>query len=103
MTKLELSEGQPAPALGGPHQGAEHQLQDRLLAKAVRNDLQPTPLLAEETLEQVGCPGRSTVRDRQAQMRDASFEVVLEAGNSARQAAGMVGADAGGEVTSDRA
>ena len=78
LTKLELGEAQAAPALGGAHQGTEHQLQNRLLAEAVRNDLQPTPLLDEETLEEVGGPDRSAVRDWQAQMRNAGFEVVLE-------------------------
>ena len=53
LTKLELGEGQAAPALGGAHQGAEHQLQHRLLAEPVRDDLQPTPLLDEQSFEEI--------------------------------------------------
>ena len=47
LTKLELSEAQAAPALGRTHKRAEHELEHRLLAEAVRDDLEPSPLLDE--------------------------------------------------------
>ncbi len=37
LTKLELSEAQAAPALRRTHKGAEHELEHRLLAEAVRD------------------------------------------------------------------
>ena len=43
-----------APALGGADKCRIHQLQDSTLGKGAGNDRDAQPLLAEETLEQVG-------------------------------------------------
>ena len=76
-------------------------LRHGLLAEGVGDDLQPPALLDEQALEEVRGPDRAAVGDRHPQMRDAGLEVVLEAGDRARQLALVVGDDAGGEVAGD--
>ena len=41
--------------------------------------------------------------DRQAQMRDTGFEVVVEAPHGSWQAVGIISHDAGAQITRDRA
>src|SRR4051794_33252117 len=53
--------------------------------EAVRDDLEPSPLLAEEALQKIRRPRRAAMRHRKPQVGDAGLEVVLEAGDRARQ------------------
>src|SRR3954469_16706931 len=85
LTKLELGEAQAAPALRRTHKRAEHELEHGLLAEAVRDDLEPPPLLAEEALQKIRRAGRAPVRHRKPQVGDTGLEVVLKAGDRARQ------------------
>jgi hypothetical protein len=64
LTGLEFDEAQSASSVGRADQGAEHQLQHRLLAEAVRDDLQPSHLRDEQALQQVRRPRRPAVLDR---------------------------------------
>src|SRR6516165_2465036 len=80
LTLLELADLDPAPALGGTDKCGIHQLQNGALAKAMRDDLGASPLLAEQPLEQIGGADRPAVAERKLQMRDARREVVIEAG-----------------------
>src|SRR3954451_1152197 len=82
LTKLELSEAQAAPALRRTHNRAEHELEHRLLAEAIRDDLEPSPLLDEEALQEIRGAGRAAMRHRKPQVGDAGLEVVFEAGGS---------------------
>ena len=43
------------------------------------------------------------MRDRQAQVRDAGLEIVLETGERTGQDVGVIGADAGRQLSGDRA
>src|SRR4051812_36867045 len=101
LTKLELSEAQAAPALRRTHKRAEHELEHRLLAEAVRDDLEPSPLLDEEALQKIRRPRRAAMRHRKPQVGDAGLEVVLEAGDRARQQRAVIGPNALGEVARD--
>jgi hypothetical protein len=56
---------------------------DRFLAEGIRNDLEAAALLNEQTLEQIRGPNCPTMGHREAQMRNAGFEVVHEARNRA--------------------
>jgi hypothetical protein len=51
-----LEEVGSATGLGGAYQRTKHQFGNRLLAEAVRNDLQPPTLFDKETFKQVGPP-----------------------------------------------
>ncbi len=74
LSEFELREAQAAPALSGSDERAEHELEHRLLAEAIGNDLQPSTLLDEQPFEEVRRPCETTMRDRQAQVRDAGLE-----------------------------
>jgi hypothetical protein len=71
--------------------------------EGVWDDFEAPPLLDEQTFEKVRGLGRPPVRDRYAQVGDASFEVVREAGDRAGQLGLEVGDHAGGELASDGA
>jgi hypothetical protein len=90
---------QTPPAFGRAYQRTEHQFKNRLLAEAIRDNLQPPALLDEETFEQIGCARRAAMRNGQPKMRDAGLEVIVEAGDRGRQRGGVIGADAIGELT----
>lgn len=53
-----------------------YQLQDRAFPERVRDDLHLASLLAEEAFEQIRRPDDTPVRDAEAEMRNARFEVV---------------------------
>ncbi len=78
---LESGDLDQAPAVGGPDHGAVHELEDRLFAKGVGNDLEAPALLDEQALQKVRCADGAAVIDRHPQVRDAGLEVVLEAGD----------------------
>jgi hypothetical protein len=61
-----------------PDECAEHELEHRLFAEAVGNDLQPSPFLDEQLFEEIHRPCEATVRDREPQVRDAGLEIVLK-------------------------
>lgn len=98
LAALEVGDLDRAPALGGADHGTEHELEHGFLAEGVGDDLEPPALLDEEPFEQVCRPDRPAVGDRQAQVRDAGLEVVLETGDGARQLALIVANDAIGQV-----
>ena len=79
LAALEVGDPDRPPALGGADHGAEHELEDGLLAEGIGDDLEAPALLDEQALEQVGCADRAAVRDGHAQVCDAGFEVVLSA------------------------
>jgi hypothetical protein len=58
---LEVGELDRPPALSSPDHGAEHELQDGLLAKGVGNDLQAPALLNKEPLQEVRRTDRAAV------------------------------------------
>ena len=93
LSELELGEAQAAPSFGGSDEGAEHELEHRLLAEAIGNDFQPPPFLDEQPFEQVRRPCETTMGDRQAQVRDAGLEMVLETGERTGQDVGVIGAE----------
>ena len=72
-----------SPAFRGSDHGREHELEDRLLAPCVGDDLEPAALFDEKSFKQIGRPGRSAMSDRRVQMRDAGLEVIHEAGHRA--------------------
>ena len=80
----------------------EHELEHRLLAEAIGNDFQPPPFFDEQPFEEVR-PCETTMRDRQAQVRDAGLEIVLETGERTGQDVGVIGAEAGRQLSGDRA
>ena len=85
LTKLELSEAQAAPALRRKQKRAEHELEHRLSAEAVRDDLEPPPLLDEEAL-------RGILRPRRAAMRaTGSLESAMQASKSSSKQATALG------------
>ena len=92
LAQFELGEAQAAPALSGADERAEHELEHRLLAEAIGNDLQPSTLLDEQPFEEVCGPNETTMRDRQAQVRDAGLEIVVETGERTGQDVGVNGA-----------
>ena len=67
----------------------------RLLAEAIGNDFQPPPFFDEQPFEEVRRPCETTMRDRQAQVRDTGLEIVLETGERTGQDVGVIGAEAG--------
>jgi hypothetical protein len=71
LAQFELGEAQTPPALSGADECAEHELEHRLLAKAIGNDLQPSTLLDEQPFEKVCGANETAVGDRQPQVRDA--------------------------------
>ena len=81
LASLEIGELDGAPALGGADHGAEHQLEHGPRAESVGDDLQTATLLDEEALEEIRGPDRAAACHGHAQMGDAGFEVVLEAGD----------------------
>lgn len=91
LSEFELREAQTAPSFGGSDERAEHELEHRLLAEAIGNDFQPPPFLDEQPFEEVRRPCETTMRDRQAQVRDAGLEIVLETGERTGQDVGVIG------------
>src|SRR6266513_2755239 len=89
LTLLELADADAAPAFGGADQRGIHQLQDGAFAEGMRDDFGAPPLLAKQALQQIGGADRSAMAEREAQMRDAGLEIVLEAGQCARQVAAI--------------
>ena len=85
LAALEVSDPDRPPTFGGTDHGSEHQLENRLFAEGVGNDLQPPALLDEQTFQQIRRSDGAAMRDRHPQVRDASLEVVHEAGDGARQ------------------
>jgi hypothetical protein len=63
--------------------------------KALGTIFSRRPSLAEQTLDQIRRAGRATMGNRQAQVRDTGFEVVVEAPHGSRQAVGIISYDAG--------
>ena len=53
---LELANGDAAPVVGRADDRRVHQLQHRPLAKGVRDDLRPAPLLEDEPLQEIRRP-----------------------------------------------
>ena len=101
MPPLEVGDLDRPPAFRGPDHGAEHELQDGLLAEGIGNDLEPAAFLDEQTFEKIGRTGRPAMGDGQAQMRDAGLEVVLKAGHGAGIIGPVIGMDAGGQIAGD--
>jgi len=66
------------------------------------DDLQSPALLDEPPFEEVRRAYETPMGDRQPQVGDARLEVVLEAGERARQLVDGVGADAGRQLARDR-
>jgi hypothetical protein len=79
LSALEFGYAQAAPAFSRSDQGGIHQLEYGALAKSVRDDLGASPFLTEQPLEQVGGADRPPMREWEAEMRNARFEVVLQA------------------------
>src|SRR5262249_11239912 len=71
---------------------------DGSFAERIRDDFELAALLDEETLEQMRGSNRPSMRHREAQMGDAGFEVIDEAGNRAIVLAAIVGNDPGREL-----
>ena len=63
---------------------------------------EPSPFLDEQPFEEVCCPCKAAMRDRQAQVRNAGFEIVFETGERGRQSVGVIGADTDRQLTRDR-
>ena len=82
---------------------APNQLQHRLLAERVGDDLESPALLDEQTFEQVRGPGGAAMTDRQPEMSDAGLEVIDEAGDRIWKLSLVVGDQAIGELTGDPA
>src|SRR3954453_3371258 len=78
LTLLKLGEPDPAPAFGGANERGIHQLQDRTLAKGMRDDFGAPTLLTKQPFEQIGGADRAAVAERETQLRDARLEVVVE-------------------------
>jgi len=60
-------------------------------------------LLDEQPFEEVRSAYETPVGDRQAQMGDAGLEIVLETGERTGQDVGVIGAEAGRQLSGDRA
>jgi len=88
-------------ALGGMRHGGEHELENRLLAEGIGDDLQTPALFEEQTFEQVRGARRPPMGDRQAQVGDAGLEVVLEADDRAGQLLLIVSDKAIGQIAAD--
>ena len=82
---LELPDLDAAPAIGRADDGGVHQLQHRPFAEGMRNDLRPPALFEEEALEEIRGADHPTMTQREAEVRDARVEVVLEALHDGRQ------------------
>jgi hypothetical protein len=102
LTKLKFGEPETAPAFSSADQRAEHQLENGLFAEAVGNDLQPAALFDKQTFKQIGRARGAAVGHRQPQMRNAGFEIVLEAGDRGWQRGCVTRTDAVGELARDR-
>ena len=102
LTAFEVGDLDRSPALGSPGHGGEHQLEDSFLAEGIRNDLQAPALFEEETLEEIRCLGRPAVGDGKPEVSYAGLEIVLEAGDRARQLGLVVLGQALGQVTGNR-
>lgn len=90
LPRLEDTHANAPPALGAADQCRVHQLQHRpLTVEEVRDDLRLPAILDEQPLEQVGGADHLAVSDGEAQVRDARFEVILEAGGGGRQGLGV--------------
>jgi len=61
LAPLEGGDPDRAPTFGGAEYRAEHQLEHRLLAEGVGDDLQSEPFLDEQSLEEVGGADRPAV------------------------------------------
>src|SRR5215831_21202360 len=79
LSALEVSDFDRTPPLGSARHGTEHQLQDRVFAEGVRDDLEAPAFLDEQTLKQIRGADRTAMCHREAQVGDASFKVVHEA------------------------
>src|SRR6185437_14025457 len=84
LTLFELADADAAPALGGADQRCVDQLQDGALAEGMGDHLGAAPLLAEQPLQKIGRADRPAMPERKFEMRDASLEIMLEAGHGAR-------------------
>ena len=103
LTTLQLAHTDRPPSLGGADHRAENELEDRLLLEGVGDDLGPSALLDEETLKKIRGPDCAAVGDRNAQVGDAGFEVVLKGRAHARQLGLVVDDHAAGEIAGDGA
>ena len=97
LTKLKFGEPETAPAFGGAD-GANISLRTGFSPRAVGNDLQPAALFNDETFKQIGRARCAAVGHRQPQMRNAGFEIVLEAGDRGWQRGCVFRTDAVGEL-----
>ena len=70
--------------------------------KALGCDLKAPALLEEQAFEQIGGTGRAAVGDRQAELGDASLEVVRKARYRARQLCFVVLDQALAKIVGDR-
>jgi len=82
---FELGEADATPAFGGTDQRRVHRLQEGALAEGMGDHLGAPPLLAKQPLQEIGGADRPAVAEREAQMRDAGLEIILEAGHRTRQ------------------
>src|SRR5436190_8609967 len=89
LTLLEFTDADAAPAFGATDQRRIHQLQDGALAKSMWDDFGAPALLAKQALQEIGGADRPAVSEREAQMRDAGLEIILEAGYRAWQIAAV--------------
>jgi len=89
------------PALGSTDHRGEHELQHRLPAEGVGNDLQAATLQGEQPLEQAGGADRPAMADRQPETSDAGLEIVLKTGDGTRQVVLVVSDDASGQTARD--
>jgi len=101
LAAFEFGHAQAAPAFGRADQCDIHELEHSALAKRMRNHLGgASPFLTEQPLKQVGRTNRTPVREREAQVRNACFEVILQArhdGRAAPEVAAMSSPQHGGE------
>ncbi len=72
LSSLEVGELDRPPALCGADHGAEHELEDGLLAEGVRNDFYAPALFDEQALEEVCRPDGAAVG---GSVGDAGLEV----------------------------
>src|SRR5437588_9406890 len=89
LTLLELDDPDPAPTFGGANERGIHQLQDRTLAKSMRDDFGAPALLTEQPFQQIGGADRPAMAERKTQLRNARLEVVVETSRGRRQIPGV--------------
>jgi hypothetical protein len=76
LSAFEFRHAQTTPAFGRADQCGIPQLEHSALAERMRDHLGAAPLFTEQPLEQVGGADRTPVREREAQMRNASPVIV---------------------------